>query len=142
MPFTSTGKPLSENDIREVETYLGFALPPDVREMYLTANGGIPEPYVLSLDCLDTSISRFLPLKADHGSFTASMVYDKTIRELQWCPAGFLPFAADSGGNFFFVDCSAPGSQVYFCSHESGLTDPVNLDLTFTQFWESLIEDE
>jgi hypothetical protein len=140
MKFVKPAPPLTDQDILNAETTLGIVLPLAVRDLYLSSNGGIPEPYVFENKDLDTVVSEFLPL-GENGD-TAIQSYRRLVEEKKVVPLHLFPFAVDGGGDYFFVDCSTPEGSVYFYSSDSVNDDHLlSLEIGFEQFWLSLKDE-
>ena len=141
MKFNNPEPPITEQDIVQAEIVLGINLPAVIRDFYLSANGGSPEPYVFEDQNIDTVVAEFLPLKSQHkGTVLAS--YKRLVSEKKLVPWHFLPFAVDGGGDYFFADCSTSDAEVYFYRSDSASNKPlVSLDLAFNQFWRSLKDE-
>jgi hypothetical protein len=130
---------ITPEDIADVEVTFDLKLPAQVQKLYLSVNGGVPEPYVFESDTLDTVVSEFLPLKWKND--TAIDVYLGLVRDKQLVPKCFFPFAVDGGGDYFFVDTATPDGLVYFYRHDTASSDPLlNLRVGFDQFW-ALLRD-
>jgi hypothetical protein len=102
MEFLNPDPALTEVQIKECETACGLRLPQALRETYLSANGGRPNPYVFEKK-IDTAISQFLPLmtKVERRE-TALDVYQDLVLERAIVPITYFPFAVDGGGDYFF----------------------------------------
>jgi cell wall assembly regulator SMI1 len=142
MDFEKCDIKLSAADIEQAESRLGFALPEEVRITYLSANGGKPQNSSFAHPSLETVVTRFLPLESSKDQWTAVFAYARLVRELHLCPDGFLPFAQDGGGDFFFVDCQSTDSRVYFYRSDTAFEHVLDLAMSFKTFWESLTEAE
>jgi hypothetical protein len=69
---------LSALEVAEIELILGIEFPPAVRSLYLSTNGGEPEPYVFENSNFDTVVAEFLPLKSNRKG-TAVSSYGRTF---------------------------------------------------------------
>ncbi|HEY0778074.1 MAG TPA: SMI1/KNR4 family protein [Gemmatirosa sp.] len=98
-------------DLRQVEQQLGTGFPDDVVQHYSATNGGIPENHWWDNGDSEFEISHFLPMQAplpDGRSVesTHAMLVSKGLIDRQ-----LVPFALDSGGNYYCFDRSG---AVYF----------------------------
>lgn len=122
-------------DVDALERRLGFAVPAGIRRLAMTANGGRPEPSIYrdSLGCTD--VSECLALRDGRGSLW--WTYELLILTKKAAPPHYLPFAVDSGGNSFLVDCRE--GTVHILLH-----DPTfrlcPLGVTLDEFWSRLVE--
>lgn len=141
MRFDNSERPVSERDIESVETTLGISLPAELRASYLLSNGGCPNPYVFENDEVDTVVAAFLPLKAA-AQETAVDVYRHLVLAESVVAAELFPFAADGGGDYFFVDCSPDTGDVYFFASDTASGgELIALGLSVEEFWSGLKEE-
>src|SRR5258707_4129116 len=101
MNFINPSSSIAPQDIADAEAVLGVNLPPPVRELYLSENGGSPESYVFEDENIDTVVSEFLPLKSERRG-SAMKSYERLVLDKKLAPRNFLPFAVDGGGDYFF----------------------------------------
>jgi hypothetical protein len=138
MEFLNSDYPLSETRIAECEAACGVLLPLSLRECYLAANGGVPNPYVFENTDLDTVVSEFLPL-ASESRGTAVQCYQRLVLDRKIVPEGMFPFAMDGGGDYFFTDTTSRDGAVYFFRGDSSGTDAlIKLNLGISGFWGAL----
>jgi hypothetical protein len=129
---------LTAGDIANAETSLGLSFPESVRKLYLSTNGGYPEPYVFENASVDTVVAEFLPLKSARKG-TALKSYEHLVVNKRLVARDFFPFAVDGGGDYFFVDCSTSEGVVYFYRGDSAERERLlDLKLGFDEFWASL----
>jgi cell wall assembly regulator SMI1 len=141
MRFTNSDPSITVKDIVEIEAMLGSSLPSAVRNLYLSTNGGSPEPYVFENQEIDTVVAELLPLKSSRRG-TAPKSYQRLVLERRVFPPNFFPFAIDGGGDHFLVDLRTPSGQVYFYRSDSAKGGQLlALNLEFTQFWSALKEE-
>lgn len=140
MRFIDCEKPLTAEQLASFERELNLQFPPALREHYLRANGGCPEPYVYEDANVYTSVSECLPLQ--HEGWSAIRVYKNQVLEKSLVPKHFFPFAVDGGGDFFFVDCSSASGMVYLHRHDTGGEPLVALNVGIDEFWSRLKPDE
>jgi cell wall assembly regulator SMI1 len=142
MKFTNSEPSINAQDIANAEKTLGIAFPSSVRSLYLSTNGGIPEPYVFENDKVDTVVTEFLPLKSSCKG-TALKSYERLVLDKKLVPQQFFPFAIDGGGDYFLVDCSTSNGAVFFYKSDSASSNHLlNLKLGFEQFWTLLKREQ
>jgi len=126
----------TESDIKELEARLGFSVPRGIRTLLLTANGGRPSPMIFG-GIHGTDVSECLALRDGRGSIW--WTYELLAKKHNSIPAHFLPFAVDSFGNTFLVDCRTAEAAVYILLHE--LPSKIqSLRVNFDEFWASLTD--
>ena len=127
----------SDADIRALELRIGFGLPAVVKEWFMLYNDGVPDPFLLRVsNYVDTEVSFLLSLGAQSDGPLVGDVYFKFM-EFQRVPFGFLPFAVDAGGDYFFVNCIDANSPTFFYdSHVNAQL--IDLERSFEGFWDSL----
>lgn len=93
---------------------------------------------------VQTTICDTLPLLTGSGRDTAPEAYDDLVLVKRLVPARFFPFAVDSGGDFFFVDCEDKDAAVYLfqSDHFPRETGFASLELGLEDFWDALEPDE
>lgn len=90
--------PIVASDLDAVENRFGFKFPQDVRDFYLTTNGGRPEKDRFVYGDQMCTLHEFLPIK--HGK--KSLTLESTLlRVRSLLPDHLIPFAVDPGGDFF-----------------------------------------
>jgi len=105
----------TESDIKELEARLGFSVPRGIRTLLLTANGGRPSPMIFGgIHGTDVSECWLSGMEGEASGGT----YELLAKKHNSIPAHFLPFAVDSFGNTFLVDCERPKAAVYILLHE------------------------
>jgi hypothetical protein len=129
--------PASNEQIDDLEHRLGLQFPADLRRLFREANGGRPEPYVYRDDNHDTDVSECLALRPGRGS--ALWTYELLVLSKQLVPRHFFPFAVDSGGDCFFVDCSVARSGVYVYVHDTAFERLRLLCGSIDEFWTRLV---
>ncbi len=110
---------LSERDIVNTESQLGFTLPVAYRVFLLRNNGGRPQPNAFPIDNnpADTHglVQAFLCIK--EGDIYNLGTYVRRYRDR--VPSGLLPIAVDPGGNLICLATSGVrAGKVYFWDHE------------------------
>ena len=134
--FLECGPAATESDIKELETRLGFAVPSGIRTLLLTANGGRPSPRIFG-GIKGTDVSECLALRDGRGSLW--WTYELLAKKQKSIPAHFLPFAVDSFGNTFLVDCRTDEAGVYILLHEQP-SKTQSLRVNLEEFWASLTD--
>lgn len=116
------GPPLTERDVAELETSLGFPMPASYRQFLLANNGGTPVP-----DCIDvpgfgeTDVQVFFGIGRIVESSSISWNLD-TLRER--LSGRLVPIACDSGGNVFCLSArEEDGGVILYLDLESVLGD-------------------
>lgn len=142
MRFTGPENALDAKTLAEIESRLGLTFPAALRETYLAANGGCPEPYVYNGTRIETVVSELLPLVSDdHG--TAVQTYERLVRKLKLVPCHLFPFAVDGGGDYFFVDCADEAGAVFFYRSDTASDEKLlDLGVGLAEFWQRLEEEE
>ncbi len=142
MKFDDTEPSITLQDVAVVEASLGIRFPATLRDLYIHANGGNPEPYVFENKNLDTVVTEFLPLISEVRE-AAVKVYKRLVLDKRLVPLHFFPFAIDGGGDYFFIDCSTADGAVHFYRSDSLKSEKLlNLELNFNTFWSSLKGEE
>jgi hypothetical protein len=144
MQFTNLDRKLSNEEILNVESDLGISFPESLRDLFANHNGGQPEPYVFQEQGLHTVVNETLPLFSGEGRGTAVRTYQLLVIERQIVRKNFFPFAVDAGGDYFFADCNASNSPVYFYRSDVGVDRNrlLDLNLTLNEFWDCLQPEE
>jgi len=137
--FSECVLPASDEEIDDLEKRIGFTLPLGLRELFRIANGGRPEPSVYRDDDNDTDVSECLALREGNGS--ALWTYELFVLSKQLVPRTFFPFALDSGGDCFFVDCSIAQSPVFLYVHDTAFEHLRSLNVSLEEFWDRLTEE-
>jgi hypothetical protein len=103
--FSDAGTPVSDAQIDEVETALGFPLPADYRHFLRTYNGGVPDDDTIDIADLKQSPTDVQELFGiDYASKTSNILWNLDFIR-QRCPGRrLLPIGCDSGGNLFCLD--------------------------------------
>jgi cell wall assembly regulator SMI1 len=140
MKFTDCKEPPTDEQIASFELELGIRFPPALREHYLHANGGSPDPYMYEDENVETVVLSCFPLGRGKGS--AISVYENLVVKKAVVPRNFFPLTSDGGGDIFFVDCSSENGTVYLWHHELGDDNPlVPLNVGLDEFWSRLKPD-
>lgn len=132
--FVECDPPASDEEIDDLEKRVGLRFPEALRRLFREANGGRPEPYIYG----DTDVSECLALRPGRGS--AEWTYDLLVASKQLVPRHFFPFAVDSAGDIFFVDCSSEEGQVYLWVHDTAYERVRPLDVSIEGFWSCLTD--
>jgi SMI1 / KNR4 family (SUKH-1) len=114
-PSRAVPPPLTEADVAQAETALGFPLPPLLRELYLhVGNGGFgPDRGILSLenasDWEQSAVEIYLQNRQE----------SPTLPEWKW-PAAMLPICDWGCAMFSCLDCANPPYAVLTFEYVSG----------------------
>jgi SMI1 / KNR4 family (SUKH-1) len=140
MKFENSEPPLNVVQIAEIESTLKLDLPQNLKKLYMTTNGGSPDPYVYEDDNVDTVVADFFPIASSSGARTAVDIYHNLVVSKKIVPRHYFPFAVDGGGDYFFVDCSSENGSTYLfrgdvAEDESNL---LSLNLGIADFWSKL----
>ena len=128
-------------EIREIETKLSLSLPTSLKEVYLNLKVNDFEQSYFTFDGSDYEVAELLPLKAERYEYTAMSSYRNLVLSKGLRPNAFFPFAVDSGGDYYFVDCSRPDGTVSFFQGEYWPDEQecvTNFGLGFKEFWHAL----
>jgi cell wall assembly regulator SMI1 len=136
--FTDCEELPTEEQITSFEHELSLQFPRGLREHYLRANGGSPDPYMYEDDNVDTVVSQCFPLRRGKGS--AISYYEILVLKKALVPKTFFPLAVDGSGDIFFVDCSSDKGLMYLWHHEIG-ESLVALNVSIDEFWTRLKPD-
>lgn len=107
---------ITKRDIEELELKLKIEIPQSMKLFYLKNNGGIPSnnlfiPQNKKLDVVE--INLFLPIKYDDCNIKSISTNTMDCWEQKTLPSGLVPFAIDSGGNFYSINVS--NKKIYYC---------------------------
>ena len=107
---------ITKRDIEDLELKLKIEIPQSMKLFYLKNNGGIPSnnlfiPQNKKLDVVE--INLFLPIKYDDCNTKSISTNTIDCWEHKTLPLGFVPFAIDSGGNFYSINVS--NKKIYYC---------------------------
>lgn len=152
----NSGSPISNLDIKNLESYLGLKFPAEFRELYLASNGGSPNREFWNKD------EGFEPIRVeDFKSIAHAGASDendtkyiggcfKIMRERNVLPAQLIPFASDEAGNFICLE-NGSGRIIYFAVDifQSDVDMSINhvnaqkfLSASFDEFVRSLIDED
>ena len=134
--FVNCMAPASDEQIEELETKIGLQFPNGLRWLFREANGGRPEPHIYRDETHDTDVSECMAIRPGKGS--ALWTYELLVLSKGLVPRGFFPFAVDSGGDCFFVDCSPARSGVYVYVHDTAFDHVRLLCSSIDEFWTRL----
>jgi hypothetical protein len=141
----SYGKPNSRpaptaEEIKEIETALGFPLPSEYIQFLMSSNGGTPRLNVFSTDQTMTSqwaIALFYFLSNDRESldsiWRALMIHKSVIGPKR------LPIAEDGFGNQIILDFNNSQPTVMVSVHDEGFRT-ITVAGSFKEFIDSLTE--
>jgi cell wall assembly regulator SMI1 len=115
--FFNTKKKLSHSDIDHLESKYNFSYPKDIRNHYLTYNGGETEKYVfVDKDGDEYIVQQFLPISS--GNRDVASILDN-LRGDNILPEWLIPFADEPSGDFYcFSIKEGEEGEVYLWYHE------------------------
>lgn len=134
---------LSADELKSVETSLGVSIPPALRDMWLTNNGGEldEERRVYQNDKYELDVKYFLPVLHTKNERVVKVewLYNILVNDKKILPATMLPFAINGGGFPFCINMN--DGAVYFANLESQKN--IYLEQDLDSFVEKVItEDE
>jgi hypothetical protein len=135
--FSESMTPASDEQIAAVERRVGLSFPLALRRIFREANGGRPYPYVYRDDNNDTDVSECLAIREGQGS--ALWTYELLVLSKHLVPAQYFPFAVDSGGDCFLVDCSPGAGGVWTYVHDTAFEHLRFLCESLDEFWSRLV---
>lgn len=107
--------PLTKEDIKSFETELNVKIPASMRNFYLKFNGGMPSPYCFQPQDEDldwVEINAFFPIKEHTDAFETIEAIAKDVWSRNLIPSNLLPFAMDSGGNYYALNLK--NKKIYY----------------------------
>ena len=139
MYFDDSEAPITVEELADIEALILLKLPRPLKNMYVIANGGSPNPYVYEDDQLDTVVASVLPI-ASSSKQTAVNVYEDLVKSKKIVSSHFFPFAIDGGGDYFFIDCMSQDGLVHFYrSDSSDVGSPlISLGIGVEEFFRKL----
>ena len=138
MKFENTGTVTMAEDLSSAEAEIGLSFPTGLREHFLRANGGVPEPYIFRRENVTVAMSECLPLRADGRGVSALNVYRMLALDKGVIPKYLFPFAVDGGGNLFVIDCRSGDGWVYIWWHDVPDDSLLDLHTRISDFWSHL----
>lgn len=144
--FSKSSKTLTQADINFFEEILGYSLPIDFKNQYLSSNGGVPDKtyFYVEADEGYVEVSFFIPIKYpsnDLGNMDIATSYKNLVSK--GFPKNYLPFAVDWGGNYFSIDL-ATNNIILFLMDLGEFSDSAikYLSKGFLNFIDDLEEEE
>lgn len=105
---------LTKEDIKDFETELNVKIPASMKKFYLKFNGGMPSPYCFQPQDEDmdwVEIHAFFPIK-ERTKLETIEVIAKDVWSRNLMPCNLLPFAMDSGGNYYTLNLK--NKKIYY----------------------------
>ena len=105
----------SKEDIKNFEVELNVKIPAGMKNFYLKFNGGMPSPYCFQPQDEDldwVEINAFFPIKERTNAFETIEVIAKDMWSRNLMPSNLLPFAMDSGGNYYALNLK--NKKIYY----------------------------
>ena len=106
---------LTKEDIKNFEVELNVKIPAGMKNFYLKFNGGMPSPYCFQPQDEDldwVEINAFFPIKERTNAFETIEVIAKDMWSRNLMPSNLLPFAMDSGGNYYALNLK--NKKIYY----------------------------
>lgn len=106
---------LTKEDIKDFEVALNVKIPASMKKYYLKFNGGMPSPYCFQPQDEDldwVEIKAFFPIKKRTDAFETIEAIAKDIWSKNLMPCNLLPFAMDSGGNYYALNLK--NKKIYY----------------------------
>jgi hypothetical protein len=115
--FSESGRPLNAAGIDTVEAVFGIAIPRGYRRFLERQNGGVPEPYEMTVGKTWVGVQAFLSVGPPHDIATRYRILcDGAQRRI---PPEFIPIALCEGGNYLLLGVSGKYlNRVYLWDHE------------------------
>jgi hypothetical protein len=114
--FSRTGRVLTSGDLDRVQDFLGYAIPESVRRHYSKWNGGTPaRRFFLTRDGRELEINHFLPIgqRRFDRDITMEDSVERLVRTKHVIPEFLLPFAVNSGGDYYCID-RGDGAVIFY----------------------------
>jgi len=145
-----TKKNITIEDILSLEKAYDFIFPNDIRDHYLTYNGGEPQKYIFrDEDGDEYVVQNLIPIKYTNQHGTGDLDFSlKNLRMDEILPTWLIPFAKDPSGNLFCFSINKDEEgAIYFWDHEYEFgEDPeeyvIYLTESIKRFIDSMVEDE
>ena len=101
-----------QSDLDEFESRYLFSLPEEYKDFLKNQNGGrLNGLYVFAEEYV---VHAFLGINNKQDHFDLTQEYDELAKML---PKKFLPFALDSGGNYYLINLRSKNYTIYFWDH-------------------------
>ena len=116
--FFYTGKNLTEQELRSFEQKFNIVMPKNIKEYYLTYNGGLPEKDLFKQNEKCTFfVNYFLPIMSPDGLSVEKVLF--LLNDEKTFPSWLIPFANDESGNFFCYSLrKQDNGAIYYYNHE------------------------
>ncbi len=122
--FIKTYPALSDSDIAMVERRIGTAIPDDLREHYLHANGGKPVPSAFLRQGEYFEVQQFLGMKYAPMRSSFEETYEDLVLGNARFPVKMIPFAVDDAGDYFLYSTSSLTRGQIFFNQSDYFNDP------------------
>lgn len=143
--FINTSKPVTLEEIKEIEEKLNIVIPKQLIKHYMKYNGGIPKRKFLYsyISDIETSVNTFLSMKYKNevGYSLEDMYLHFTSKNI--IPRNYLPFACDFGSNLFCVNLE--DEKIVMIWLDMGEVNPDMIPVlcnSFDEFIDALEEEE
>lgn len=143
--FFDVEAPVDDATLAQVENELKFVFPREIREHYLSFNGGCPKRCVFREGECVYVVQEFLPVRHGRKDGLLEDACRDLRNEREIIPPHLIPFAFDPGGDYFcFGTNPGEAGAIYFFAGEYA-DDPQRavslLASTLREFVERLQED-
>lgn len=135
--LADTWPPVSDSDLDIVERRINRQLPQGLRRLYLHTNGGYPERSVFVGGEDDYEVQVVLPVV--HGQRTLESVYELIVLTKQLIPPHLIPFANNSGGDYYCVD---DRGRVFFVAMDPPNEPPIQIAASIEEFLNGMVTPE
>ena len=106
--FRKSGSDINSNVFMEIEKLIGVVIPEAMKELFESANGGVPDEcyFYASEDPEPLWIKLFLSFETPHIEGRNILDTYQYLHQKGFFQEPCIPFAIDHGGNFFVVNMS------------------------------------
>lgn len=126
--FRNTAKPITKEEILEIEHNLNVKFPLDFKSHYLNFNGGVPDNQYFYMEEYGVFlwINSFIPFKYENEktkNWTIEKSYFNFVSK-NVMPNNFIPFAADYGGNQICIDTDTKEIYIVYMDLGNPMDNP------------------
>lgn len=138
------GSPGNPNQLKEIEATLDVSFPEDFCRLILSHQGGVPHKNSFIVPAVSgafgSCVGAFLWIEKENDDSI-----EIAIRNLEFLPSGFVPFADDGGGNYICfnynkLNVDHSSTVVYWNRSASPKDQVIQLCSTFCEFLSMLSE--
>jgi len=142
----NSARNLVESDIIAVEKKFNISFPKEIKEFYLSHNGGCPTPHLFQKEDELYSINHIFPMKYSDEYESLEDIYDDLVSEEYYKPKHLIPFAVDAGGDYYCFSIKPTEIGKIYCFVQEYYDDEnksiVYLSKNISDFLNSLIEED